>query len=124
MSERFFRVIIGSVLLLALYFKLDQLVYGFIGLLVFEGMTNWRIPTLVSRLLSKEAQLSAEGTYKIGFEAERMFRLVVASLLALTFIVFPEQAWFFPWFIGIMLLLAGVINVCPMILTFRWLGFR
>ena len=50
MTEHTFRIILGAVLLAALYFDWRHVVYGYIVVLTFEGITNWRIPTLVSRL--------------------------------------------------------------------------
>lgn len=53
-----------------------------------------------------------------------MLRLLVAALLVLTFVLFPDQTWFFPWFIGFMLFMAGLTNICPMVMGLRWMGFR
>ncbi len=50
MTERTFRIILGAILLAALYFDWRLVIYGYIVVLTFEGITNWRIPTLVSRL--------------------------------------------------------------------------
>ena len=60
----------------------------------------------------------------ISFDAERVLRLLVAGMLVVTFVLFKEQAWFFPWFIGFMLFMAGMTNICPMVMFLRWLGFR
>lgn len=70
------------------------------------------------------AQSRKEQTYKFNFEAERLLRLVVFTLLIFTVLIFPESGWFFPWFIGAMLFMAGVTNICPMVMLFRYLGFR
>lgn len=130
MSERFFRLIQGIYLLTALYLDLDILIYIFMGVFLFEAATNWRVPTIVSRIrYGKNAAARAEmSTMPIKthfrFEAERMLRLTVAFLLIFTFIVYPEPMWFFPWFIGMMLLSAGITNICPMVMFYRYLGFR
>ena len=130
MSERFFRFIQGIYLLTALYLDQDLLIYIFLGVFVFEAITNWRVPTIVSRLrYGAKLRPSAEmSTVHIkthySFEAERMLRLTVALLLVLTFILFREPMWFFPWFIAIMLLSAGITNICPMVMFYRYLGFR
>jgi hypothetical protein len=132
MSERIFRLIQGIYLLTALYFDLDILIYIFMGVFLFEAITNWRVPTVVSRLrygssavASASEDMSTErikGHY--SFEAERMLRITVAFLLVLTFILYPEPMWFFPWFIAAMLLSAGITNICPMVMFYRFLGFR
>jgi hypothetical protein len=128
MSERIFRLILGSGLILLLFLQEEFLIYCYIGLLLFEGVTNWRIPILVSRLRYgefHEAKTPADPECKcIAFDAERALRFVVASMLIVTYIIFPEQAWFFPWFIGFMLFMAGLTNICPMVMSLRWLGLR
>jgi hypothetical protein len=142
MSERSFRIIQGSYLLLALYFGLDVLVLAYLVLIAFEGLTNWRIPLIVNRFrYGKLAVASGPDpatdnkidpsdtpaqceSCKFNFEAERLLRIVVFVLLIFTVLIFPEPGWFFPWFIGAMFLMAGLTNICPMVLLFRYLGFR
>jgi hypothetical protein len=128
MSERFFRIILGAGLLLFLSLERPELVYAYIGLLLFEGITNWRVPILVSKARYgddyRKALKECGGDCKTNFEAERMLRFIVAGLLVLTFVLFDSAVWFFPWFIGIMLLMAGLTNICPMVMGLRWLGFK
>ena len=130
MNERIFRIILGVVLLLLLYFDLRQAVYGYIVLLFFEGVTNWRIPALVSRMLgdrnadTADCAISPGAAARINFEAERALRLAVAGFLVVSYVVFPKELWFFPWFIGFALFGAGLSGICPMVMGFRWLGFR
>ena len=128
MSERVFRFILGAALIFLLYLQADQLVYVYIGILLFEGATNWRVPLLVSRLRYgadfRAQDVLSPGCSRIPFDAERMLRLIVAILLIFTFLLFPEQTWFFPWFIGFMLFMAGMTNICPMVIGLRWMGFR
>ena len=135
MSERSFRLIQGLYILLALYFELNVLVLAYLVVIAIEGLTNWRIPLIVSRLRygklvvatgpsDSHGQGGKEEHYKFNFEAERVLRLAVFVLLIFTVLVFPELGWFFPWFIGAMLFMAGVTNICPMVLLFRYLGFR
>lgn len=128
MSERVFRFILGAVLIFLLYLQADELVYVYIGILLFEGATNWRVPLLVSRMRYgtgfRSTDILSPGCSRIPLDAERMLRLIVAVLLVLTFVLFPEQTWFFPWFIGFMLFMAGMTNICPMVMGLRWMGFR
>jgi hypothetical protein len=128
MTERSFRIILGIALLLMLSLNFDMGIYVFIGVLAFEGITNLRIPLLASRFRYGTAFSSNEalspGCSRIPFDAERALRLLVAALLVATFILYREQTWFFPWFIGSMLLLAGITNICPMVMALRWAGFK
>ena len=128
MTERSFRFILGASLLLLLFFRLDLGIYIYIGILVFEGMTNWRVPIVVSKMrygaaYNPQDLVSAECS-AIPFDAERALRLIVAGLLLVTFVLFKEEVWFFPWFIGFMLFMAGMTNICPMVMFLRWVGFR
>ncbi len=128
MTERSFRFILGISLLILLYFHLDIGVYIYIGILLFEGLTNWRIPIIASRLRYGSAynpqDLTNADCAAIPFDAERVLRLLVAGFLVITFVLFKEEVWFFPWFIGFMLFMAGMTNICPMVMGLRWLGFR
>ncbi len=128
MTERVFRFILGAGLMLLLYLQDERLVYVYIAVLMFEGITNWRVPIVVSKLryggAFRAQDVLSPGCSRIAFDAERALRLIVAFLLTLTFVIFPEQAWFFPWFIGFMLFMAGLTNICPMVMGLRWFGFR
>ena len=130
MTERTFRIFLGAVLLAALYFELPMVIYGYIVVLLFEGVTNWRIPILVTRLSGRENPTNGECTLspgdnaRIDFEAERVLRLVVAAFLIISYVLFSKELWFFPWFIGFALFGAGLSGICPMVMGFRWLGFR
>ncbi|MDH3513806.1 MAG: DUF2892 domain-containing protein, partial [Gammaproteobacteria bacterium] len=61
---------------------------------------------------------------RVNFEAERALRLAVAGFLIVSYVFFNESLWFFPWFIGFALFGAGLSGICPMVMGFRWLGFR
>lgn len=130
MSNRLYRLLYGAILLVALYFELIVLIYVLIGLAVFEAVTNLRIPKLISRLRYGNDGDAAEGSIGIefktrtSFEAERGWRLTVASMLAISVFVFPDTLWFFPWFMGFAVLGAGVSGVCPMFLLMKWIGLK
>lgn len=132
MSERFFRLIVGTLLLAFLYFELPGAIPVLIGILLLEGVTNYRIPLVVSRL-----RLSGHGAFadsseftpemhlaRIPFDAERAWRLTVAAMLAITVFVFNEQLWFFPWFMGFAIFGAGLSGVCPVLISLKLIGFR
>jgi hypothetical protein len=132
MSERFFRLIVGTLLLAFLYFELPIAIPVLIGILLFEGITNYRIPVVVSRL-----RLAGHGAFgdsseftpeahlaRIPFDAERAWRLSVAAMLSITVFVFNEQLWFFPWFMGFAIFGAGLSGVCPVLISLKLIGFR
>ena len=128
MSERSFRSILGFTLILLLFNQWDTLVHIFIGVLLFEGITNWRVPIIVSRLRyganAPNGLSTACQQMQINFDAERALRLVVAIFLIVSFVLFQEQTWLFPWFIASMLLSAGLTNICPMNMFLKWIGFK
>jgi len=130
MSERAFRIIFGLLLVTGLYFDLHALVWGLVGLMVFQGITNWRVAYLVSRLRYGPAYVLPRccghvpniPASRINFEAERALCLVVAVLVSGTY--GSTALWVIPWFVGFGLLGAGMSGICPMIVGLRWMGFR
>lgn len=132
MSERFFRLIVGSLLLAFLYFELQSAIPVMIAILLFEGVSNYRVPMLVTRLrqagdiaFGDSCELMPESqTARFGFEAERAWRLAVALMLAVSVYAFNEQLWFFPWFMGFAIFGAGLSGVCPVLISLKLLGFR
>jgi hypothetical protein len=132
MSDRSYRLLFGLALLLALYFQVNYAVYALITLALLEGLSNLRIPVIVTRLRSnlggqvpmQENLTVAPSRLKYSFEAERALRLLMSTILILSYVVFPKHLWFVPWFIGFALFGAGVSGVCPSLSLFKWLGFR
>lgn len=132
MSDRFYRLIVGGLLLAFLYFELAGAIPILIGVLVFEGITNYRIPQVISRMrlaghgsFGDSCELSPEAhRARIAFDAERAWRLTVAGMLALSLFVFSEQLWFFPWFMGFAIFGAGLSGVCPGLISLKLIGFR
>ncbi len=137
MTERMFRIILGAVLLLLLYLSAlnnnDELIKIYIGILLFEGITNWRVPKLLTLLknwiyypqesgLPISEQISSK--YRINFEAERALRLVIALVLLIPVIFQVDIFWIIPWFVASLLLLAGMTNICPLGMFLLWLGFK
>ena len=55
MTDRHFRVLLGLVLLALLYLDAFTGIGVLAAYLVFEGMTNWRLALLTSRLLPSSA---------------------------------------------------------------------
>ncbi|OYW37735.1 MAG: hypothetical protein B7Z35_09310 [Hydrogenophilales bacterium 12-61-10] len=117
MTDRNYRLVLGLAILLILYFDLTRAMYGLIGLLFVEGITNWRIPQLVGKWTHQtDAPPIEPFDFKWPLNEERAWRLVVGALLLLTAVLFNEIAWFLPWFMGFAILGAGVSGVCPVLL--------
>ena len=132
MTERFFRLIVGALLLGFLYFDLHTAISVLIGILVLEGLSNYRIPLLITRLrgtghaeFGDSSELTPAIHYaRISFDAERAWRLAVAMMLIVTLHIFHEQLWFFPWFMGFAIFGAGLSGVCPVLISLKIVGFR
>jgi len=128
MNERIFRLLLGATLLLILFLEQNDLLFFYIGVVTFEGLSNWRIPTLISKLRHGpayfEMAVETPGSYKYDFEAERAFRLTIAFILFVSCCIFPRTLWFLPWFMGFGLSMAGITGICPISITFKKLGFK
>jgi hypothetical protein len=128
MTERTFRLLLGVTLLIILFIDRNDLLYVYISIITFEGLTNWRIPSLISKLRHGPAYLefpaNAPRNHKYTFEAERSFRLVIACSLLFSCFIFPKTLWYFPWFVGFALSMAGITGICPISISFKKLGFR
>ena len=142
MTERTFRIFLGAGLFVLLYISAlmgrTDLILFYIGLLVFEGITNWRVPKVLTLVMHKfaynESDMNTQelltpaveqaGHFNIPFEAERALRLFTALVLAFPLIFPLELLWIIPWVVASMLLLAGLTNICPLVMIFRRLGFK
>lgn len=130
MSDRFYRTLLGLLILVGLYFELNVLMYGLIAVLFLEGLSNLRVPILVARL-----QNAAAGSPSFAYDSvpvenarystdsERVWRMVVGGFLLLGYVLI-DALWFFSWFMGFAIFGAGLSGVCPVLLAIRWLGFR
>lgn len=130
MSNRLYRLLYGALLLTGLYFDQSMIIYVLIGLAIFEAITNLRIPKLVSQFRygndgdPLEGSIGIDFNIRTNFEAERGWRITVATMLLLSILIFPDVLWFVPWFMGFAILGAGVSGVCPMFLVMKWIGLR
>lgn len=125
MTERSFRLVIGIWLVLALLLAVPVAIHVLMAVLLFEGITNWRLPALLSRARGLPDKEPAEpGECRIPFEAERALRMFVVALLALALFALPQLLWWLPWFIGFALIGAGLSGICPMVQALRWVGMR
>lgn len=131
MKESTFRIVLGTALIVALYYRLDMFMLALIVMMAFEAATNWRVPTLVSRLRYGKAVSGGDQrpdvchvtVTRFKFEAERLLRVVIIAFVAPSYFMFADLLWFIPWFVAFALLGAGVSGVCPMVLLLRRLGF-
>ena len=134
MSERLFRLVLGGLLWAALItsalYETLAPIYGLVALLLFEGITNWRIPVIIARIrygknYREYLDAPACSSRFLGrLEAERMLRFIVVIFVLGSFYIVPDFIWFLPWFVAGMLLLAGITNICPMVMFLRWAGLR
>lgn len=127
MTDRMYRGILGSLLLTALLFDLYLLMYILIAILLLEGLTNWRIPLLINKFRhnqSNSALITECHYYRFQFEAERAWRLLVGSLLGVTYVFFYQLLWFIPWFLGFAIVGAGASGICPMEFSLKRIGFK
>lgn len=134
MSDRSYRLILGALLLAALYTNQKGLIFGLIVMLTIEGISNRRVPQVLTALRAKTrfgpaitpiASLPPKRReVRFHFEAERAWRLIAALLLLVGTLLFNGALWFLPWFMGFAMLGAGVSGVCPMLITVERIGFR
>ncbi len=134
MNNRTYRFILGALLLTALYFKLHHLMWALIGMLLIEGLTNLRIPRLITALrqrtgtgaliMGEHALLPETACHRFDLESERIWRLLIGMVLFASYVFFPGQLWFLPWFLGFVILGAGVSGVCPGLSSLKGLGFK
>jgi len=132
MSERFFRLILGAALWIALifsaYYETMLPIYAYTGFLLFEGLTNWRITLLINRIRYGQQPATNEAPANLRFiekiDSERALRILLAGLVLVSFTVLPDFMWFLPWFFAGMLILAGTTNICPMVMFLKWSGMK
>lgn len=130
MSNRLYRLFVGLILLIGLYFDLPGLIYALIIVVLLEGITNLRIPVLISEIRFDSSGDTTEGTLGItfkerfGFDAERAWRLLLGSVLIVVYVLFYDKVWYLAWFMGFAILGAGLSGVCPLFISLKWAGFR
>jgi len=130
MTDRMYRGLFGTAILIALYFDLSWLMYALIGLLFAEGVTNLRVPKLVCMLRKYLAKQKTDYVNygevtnpRFEVDSERVWRLVVGLFLLISF-SYVNALWWFPWFMGFAIFGAGLSGVCPVLIAIRWIGFR
>lgn len=147
MSERLFRVILGTFLYIALtlaaFYETAVPIYIYLFIIAFEAITNLRVPKIVTKLRHKDTldiesefalptTVNEDSFKKILFklEAERYLRVIIFIFVAIPFFTQIESHSYqiyidyIPWFVATMLCLAGVTNICPMVMFLRNIGMH
>jgi len=131
MSERMFLFVVGALILAALYFEENIIIYVLSLWLLFEGITGILLTRLSQRLIpiaDPVGLTTFRAHQRFAFEALRATRIIIAFFLGGAFILLNEYQievlWFFPWFMGFAILGAGVSGVCPILLVSKWAGFK
>jgi len=129
-TDRAYRTLFGACILLALYFDLSLMMYILIGLLFAEGLTNQRVPILVSDIRNRVSvgefhyvNLDMAVDSRFDTDAERVWRLSVGFFLLISYALI-EPLWWFPWFMGFAIFGAGLSGICPVLMAIRWIGFK
>jgi len=126
MSERHFRIIMGIWLISGLYLDIALIIYALMALLLFEGISNLRVPLIISKIRFGDENYYHEkiaASCGLSFEAERALRFIVVLFIALPFVNALQFFWWMPWFVGFALIGAGFSGMCPMVLALRRMGF-
>jgi hypothetical protein len=127
MSERYFRIIVGLWLITGLFLGLMEVIYALTAVLLFEGVTNQRVPALVSRLRYgrdwSNPELSSQES-RFSFEAERALRFIVVVFVIVSQQPGFEILWWLPWFLGFAFIGAGLSGICPMVMALRYVGLK
>ncbi len=126
-----FLFVVGALILAALYFEQNTIIYVLSLWLLFEGATGILMTRLSHKLIpiADPVGLTTFRTHqRFDFEALRATRIIIAFFLGGAFLLLNEYhievLWFFPWFMGFALLGAGVSGVCPILLISKWTGFK
>jgi hypothetical protein len=123
-----YRGLLGALILIILYIDHPWLIYGLSALLFFEGVTGLTVPHIFNRLfglkpVDKEARIDNPWR-RWDFSSERVWRLLVAGLLLLSYTVLYRYMWLIPWYFGLAILGSALSSICPALIMIRRLGFR
>lgn len=134
LSNRIYRLVIGALVLIFLYFDWTYPMLALIVMLLLEGLLNVRISRLVmlaynrarasGKTVSGVMSSSDAVCSRLGLEAERVMSLVVGLILLVSYTLFYDLLWFFPWFLGFALLGSGASGVCPMLIGLKRFGLK
>lgn len=112
MVHQLYRFVLGGLVILSVYLDYDKMLYALVLVLSLEAVTGYTLP----RILAKSSAPKGESG---GLIAERIWRLVVAVMLWVSFVPFSQNLWFLPWFMGFAIMAAGLSNLCPVLMIIR-----
>lgn len=146
MSNRAYRLVMGALLLVFLYFDITMGIYALMLVMLLEGLSNILVPDIINHIryddgfsANDENLAPIQKKIRYLFSAERAWRLVVGLMLFVTYVLFNESYhllpgvlmdnfsyinWFFPWFMGFAIFGAGISGICPVLIAVKWAGFR
>lgn len=131
MTDSLYRLLFGLILLTSLYLDTSVIVYALIGMAMFEGITNLRVPLLVNRFILKSGSdqpvvndTAVNTSTRFSMEAEQVWRLVVGGMIAVIYLFYSAEIWLLLWFMGFAIFGAGLSSICPILLAFKGIGFR
>ena len=126
MSQAMYRFIVGALLLFFLVLDLKLGILFIISFISIEVLFDRLAPNVVNKIrgLEIDRSFAQNKDYKFNYDTERVFRLCIVFFVLLGTYFLPNQFWFMPWFIALMLFMSGITNVCPMALFLKWMGFR
>jgi DNA helicase TIP49 (TBP-interacting protein) len=123
-GERLFMFLFGVLILLGLYFDRSEILYVIAALSLFEGVTNFRMSSLLSSMLGENTPVPINENSRFSFDAIRAWRLVIGSAVLMSGVFFFDQLWFLAWFVGFAVAGAGISGVCPVFIMLKRMGFR
>lgn len=119
MIDRPYMFLVGVTLLTGLYLEIHMLVYGVIGLLLFEGVTNIRIAPLF-----RPNPDAAQASCRLTITADRAWLVIIGLVLLVSYVLLYTQLWFLPWFLGFAITGAGLSGVCPLLVSLKLAGLK
>lgn len=144
MTNRTYRLVVGSLLLIFLYLALNTGIYLLILMMFLEGISGYLLPDVANRFWNRSSAYDEnlapiQNKTRFSFFAERAWRLLVSLLLFFSFVLFSQNLailpqaminnfsyinWFFPWFMGFAIFGAGISGICPVLISVKWAGFK
>jgi hypothetical protein len=130
-SERLYLFLVGAFILLGLYLANNYLSHGLSLLLLLEGISGIRLTRLIQKArhvsLDTDMIISETGA-RFGIDGLSAWRVFVAIVLLLSYVLIHEYGyemlWFIPWFMGFAIMGAGATRVCPVLSGLHRVGFK
>lgn len=128
-GERLYMLLFGVIIIIGLYFDIPNIIYALITVTLIEGITNLRLGPVLNRLplpllQTNNQPLQPQHRIRFQFDSRRVWHLVVGTALAVSYIGFFDQLWFFVWFLGFAVAGAGLSGICPVLFLIQSLGFK